>query len=140
MSFFSTTNRRMVIVELVAFATANWNDVIENNFTMSSLWLEDTLADCWTKTSIWQLLKEICLVTSKQLGNWKFFEKKIKLSANYDIFQMSALSRLMSNLRKLMCEVVNQFDSFAFSKQLGKFIALPGVSYLFSTLSVCGHK
>ena len=109
----------------VAFATGNWNDVIENNFTMSSLWLEDTLADCWTKTSIWQLLKEICLVTSKQLGNRKFFEKKIKLSANYDIFQMSALSRLMSNLKKLMCEVVNQFDSFAFSKQLGKFIALP---------------
>ena len=33
----------------------------------------------------------------------------------------------MSNLKKLMCEVVNQFDSFAFSKQLGKFIALPGV-------------
>ena len=40
---------------------------------------------------------------------------------------MSNKKGLMSNLRKLMCEVVNQFDSFAFSKQLGKFIALPGV-------------
>ena len=70
-------------------------------------------------------MKEICLVTSKQLGNWKFFDKKIRLSANYDIFQMSALSELMSNMKKLMCDVVNQFESFAFSQQQDKFIAMP---------------
>ena len=46
---------------------------------------------------------------------------------------MSALSELMSNMKKLMCDVVNQFESFAFSQQQDKFIAMPAPQLLAQT-------